>query len=333
MTKILNVTDTSQTDWDAAWQNSKSATFYHSRLWAEIWESYTQGRIKPAAKTILFSDNVKVVLPVMCKNYYKGLIKRFALTGPPFLSKYGNWLTNDHLSQSHVELLSNFILKKYNNLTWQLNPFDDDSKYVVLDDKHVLRYPEIDYVIDLSTGMDKIFSNFKNSCKNHINQAVNNKLMVTEEYGTSSWKKYYEIYCHTLKRWGKKVPYILQWNLFNIVSTLPHQYVKLWLVRYDNRIIAGCINFYSNQKIMGWHMASLTEYRHLRPNHFMEYQMIKDGVQNRYLWYDMGTDAGSKGLQDFKRSFGPEKMMSDKIVKWNLVIHQLLNFKRKFQKE
>jgi hypothetical protein len=90
--------------------DAESATYYHSREWAEIWESYTNGSIRPYPKTITFSDNIKVIVPVMRRNYYGGIISRYAITGPPFISKYGNWLHKDRLSKDHIELLSLFII-------------------------------------------------------------------------------------------------------------------------------------------------------------------------------------------------------------------------------
>ena len=103
--------------------------------------------------------------------------------------------------------------------------------------------------------------------------------------------------------------------------------IKLWLVWHRDIAIAGSINFYSHGKIIGWHMASLTEYRNLRPNHLLEYSMIIDGINKNYSWYDLGTDGGNKGLGDFKKSFGPEKIMCDKIHTWHPIIISLIRAK------
>jgi hypothetical protein len=320
MLAISQVVKTDAGEWDEMWQMCESATYYHSREWAEIWESYTNGSIRPYAMTITFSDNIKVILPVMRRNYYGGIISRYAITGPPFISKYGNWLHKDRLSNNHIELLSRFIINRFKNLTWQLNPFDCNSKDIAVNSVYTKRYPEITYSINLSKGEEAIFGKFKTSCKNHIKQGINNNLIVSEETSLKHWKQYYEIYLDTVKRWGKKVPYVLSWKLFEILFNKKSPYIKLWLVWLGSTPVAGCVNFYSNRKIMAWHMTSVTEYRNLRPVHLLEYSMILDGICNNYSWYDMGTDAGIKGLADFKRSFGPEKLMADKIVSWQSAI-------------
>jgi hypothetical protein len=325
MLKISSVTNPTNEEWDRLWICSESATYFHSREWAEIWQSFTNGTMYPFPQKLTFSDGKVVILPVMSQNYYRGFIKRYALTGPPFISKYGNWLNNDSLTGIHITLLTSFILKKFTNVTWQLNPFDDRSKDVIVNSYYVKRIPHTTYMIDLTKGEDYIYSRIKSSCKNHIKQGINNKLIFSEGTDITHWKIYYNIYLDTINRWGPKTPYVLDWKLFEILFNTNNPIIKLWLVWYENIAIAGSINFYSHGKIIGWHMASLTEYRKLRPNHFLEYAMIKDGIRRNYCWYDLGTDGGNKGLEEFKRSFGPEKIMCDKIYAWHPIIHYVKN--------
>ena len=331
--KIYDVIDTTNEEWDKLWKSSESATYFHSREWAETWGCYTNGKMCPTPKTITFSDSKKVVLPIMRQNYYNGIIKRYALTGPPFISKYGNWLTNDRLIKDHISLITSFIIEKYKNLTWQLNPFDDDSNNVTVHSKYVQRLPHTTYMVDLTQDEETIYSRMKSSCRNHIKQGMKNKLLVSEGTDIEHWKQYYNIYKNTIKRWGVKTPYILSWKLFELLFKRNNPIIKLWLVWYDDIPIAGSINFYSHDKVIGWHMASLTEYRKLRPNHLLEYTMIQDGIQKKYRWYDLGTDGGNKGLKDFKRSFGPEKVMCDKINTWQPVIYNMMCVKNYFRND
>jgi hypothetical protein len=330
MVSIDNVANVTNEEWDEMWLSSETATYFHSREWAELWRTYTKGAMFPDPLTILFSDGIKVVLPVMRQNYYQGIIKRYALTGPPFISKYGNWIGSKRLSKNHISLLTNYIVDNFRNFTWQLNPFDDASQTVNVNSKYAVRVPHIAYAVDLKKGEDIIYANLKSSCRNHIKQAIKNKLIVSECKDIDHWKVYHNIYLDTVKRWGSKTPYTIDWTLFELLYNKDKSVIKLWLVWHNEIAIAGSINFYSNRKIIGWHMASLTEYRHLRPVHLLEYSMIQDGIKNNYEWYDLGTDGGNKGLGDFKRSFGPEKLMCDKITKWSPLLYYIYNAKAFF---
>jgi hypothetical protein len=327
MLQIVNVQDATSDEWDEMWRSSEFGTYFHSREWAEIWQSYTDGNMFPDPKIITFSDDRQVVLPSMCQNYYNGIIKRYAITGPPFMTKYGNWLNNNSLNKQHITLLVSFIMKKYKNLKWQLNPYDDNSKNITVNSKYAKRVPQISYIIDLTKGEEIVYANMKQSCRNHIKQGINNNLMVTEGIDINHWKIYFEIYQDTVKRWGVKARFVLGWKLFEILFYKNNPDIKLWLVWYKNIAIAGSITFYSQGKIIGWHMASLTEYRNLRPNHFLEYTIIKDGIAKKYNWYDLGIDGGIKGLENFKRSFGPGKKMCDTIIAWHPIVYYLIQAK------
>jgi lipid II:glycine glycyltransferase (peptidoglycan interpeptide bridge formation enzyme) len=328
MTTILNVRDATNDEWDEMWQSCDYATYYHSREWAEIWQSYTNGTIQPAPKMVIFSDDIKVVLPITRQNYYGRIIKRFGLVGPPSEVKvqYGNWLTNYTLTDEHIALLSNYLIDNYRNLVWRLNPFDEHSKKVSVSSKYIRRKPFVTYMIDLTRGIDYIYSNLKKSCRNQIKQGIKNKLVISEGTDIIHWKEYYEIYLDTVKKWGSKALYTLDWKIFELLFKTYNRHNKLWLTWYNNIPIAGCICFYSHRKILIWHSASLTEYLYLRPVNLARYEIIKDGIDKNYSWLDLDTAGGNKGLQDFKKSFGPEEKMCDMIFSWHPIIYNIKKY-------
>jgi hypothetical protein len=330
MTTILNVRNATNDEWDEMWQSCEYATYYHSREWAELWQSYTDGSIIPDPKIIIFSDGVKVVLPIMSQNYYGKIIKRYGLVGPPseVNAKYGNWLTTDALTDDHITLLTDFILSRYNNLIWQLNPYDGNSEKVSVNSRYSRRKSFIWYMIDLTKGEKQIFSDMKQSCRNKISQALNHKLTVRESTGIEDWRKYYNLYQSTLERWGKTVLYVFDWKFFELLHSTYNQHVKLWLTWYNDIPVSGCICFYSNRSIFLFQSASMSEYRYLRPVNLEKYILIKDGLAKGLRWLDLGTAGKNKGLQDFKKSFGPEEKMCDMIFSWHPIIYTLKQYMR-----
>jgi hypothetical protein len=51
---IEHVSEASSEQWKSVWLACEYATFFHSLEWAEVWESYSRGSIRPAAKLIAF---------------------------------------------------------------------------------------------------------------------------------------------------------------------------------------------------------------------------------------------------------------------------------------
>jgi hypothetical protein len=325
MLRIENVRNALSTEWDVIWRSAGSATYYHSREWAEIWQEYTANRIGPDPKLVIFSDGAKALLPFSRQLYYGGVIKRYSLTGPPAMALpyYGNWLTDDKLTDEHIGLLTKHIVRNYRNLVWRLNPYDENSNKIFVNSKYIRRKRLVTYVIDLTRGEDYIYSRMKQSCRNQVKQAMRNDLVVAEATDNGQWRKYYEIYRDTLKRWGSKAMYKLNWKIFEIISCKKNPNIKLWLVWYSDKPIAGGICFYSHGRITSWHIASLTEYHQLRPVNILKYMIIINGINKKYRLLDFETAGGNKGLQKFKKSFGPEEKMCDMIVSWHPVIYNI----------
>ena len=334
MLRIDDDRKASAREWDTLWSSMQAATYYHSREWAEIWQEYTNNRIIPTPRMISFSDGVRVLLPFSRQRYFGGFIRRYSLTGPPAMALpyYGNWLTVNSLSDEHIVLLSDHIINKYKNLVWRLNPFDGNSNKISINSKYSIRNRYVTYIIDLTKGRDHIYSRMKQSCRNQVRQGIRNNLVVTEAEDIEHWKKYYEIYRDTLKRWGSKTLYVLKWKIFKILFSKQDSNIKLWLVWHKDDPIAGGICFYSHGKITSWHIASLSEYHQLRPVNLLKYTIIKDGMNKKYNVFDFETAGGNKGLQKFKKSFGPEELMCDMIIRWHPLIHytkKILSFSKK----
>jgi hypothetical protein len=328
MLGIANLRNATDNEWDTLWNSSKAATYYHSREWAEIWQSYTNGRIRPEPKLIIFSDGVTALLPFSKQFFMGGFINRYSLTGPPAMALpyYGNWLTNDSLTDDHIVLLTKLLIAKFRNMVWRLNPYDENSDKVYVNSKYAIRRPLVTYMIDLSKGEESILSNMKQSCRNQIRQGVRNNLKVTEGTEIEHWRAYYDIYSDTLNRWGAKAIYKLDWKIFEIIFSRKSPNVKLWLVWHDSIAIAGCVCVYSHGKIITWHISSLTEYHKLRPVNMLKYAVIKEGISKNYRWLDFETAGRNKGLMDFKKSFGPEEKMCDMIINWHPIVYTIKRY-------
>jgi hypothetical protein len=122
---ITEVCPVSAEVWDKIWQECDYATYFHSREWAEIWHTYTQGVIHPAPKLILFSDGKKALIPLSCEKRYKGLLNLY-LSSPE--GCFGGWLSTDKLQIDHAKLMINYMTKKLGgSLIWRFNPYDTIS--------------------------------------------------------------------------------------------------------------------------------------------------------------------------------------------------------------
>lgn len=296
-------------EWDAIWQGCDYSTYFHSREWAEIWKVYSQGKIRPEPKLVLFSDGKKALLPISAQKIYKGMLKQY-VSSPA--STFGGWISLDKLSVEHADLLVDFLTEKISNLSWRLNPYDEllfkvgigNSKY---DETHTL---------NLEGGFDSIYKKWtkgNGSTVRKAHKARKEGVSVTTACRQDDWLAYYQVYQDSLRRWGSKASSVYEWNLFKEIFQRNSPKIKLWLAYYQNKIVSGALCFYAKKHVVYWHGAALEQYFHLRPVNLLMYEVIKDACEQEYSWFDFNPSGGHEGVKAFKKSFGAEALQSSLI--------------------
>jgi hypothetical protein len=120
---IESIRKANSDEWDKIWQKCNYSTYFHSREWAEIWQSFKKGKIIAKPKLITFSDGKTALLPLSLQTEYKGIISLYASS---LEETFGGWISTDELTVEHAKLLANFLTKKLGgNLVWRFNPYDE----------------------------------------------------------------------------------------------------------------------------------------------------------------------------------------------------------------
>ena len=86
------------------------------------------------------------------------------------------------------------------------------------------------------------------------------------------------------------------------------------LASFDDKIIAGSINFHFGNKAIFKYGASDKKYLHLRPNNAVMWESLKYYIQNGYKHFHFGiTELRNSGLAQFKRGWGT----TERIIHYN----------------
>ncbi|HSR30915.1 MAG TPA: GNAT family N-acetyltransferase, partial [Anaerolineae bacterium] len=83
--------------------------------------------------------------------------------------------------------------------------------------------------------------------------------------------------------------------------------IRLWLARFERRVIAGVICFYHNRHAAWWHSASDQLGRSLHANHVLQYHIIRDACERGYHFYDLLPSGGLENVVQFKNGFSPQR--------------------------
>lgn len=304
---IKSVRSATINEWDKIWRECSYSTFFHSVEWAEIWSKYTRGKMILAPSLVLFSDGKKALLPFSCLRR-NGLVPVFIGTAKQYISSpdrtYGGWISSDNLCHNHAVLLLNLIRKKFANLVWLVNPYDEVALQVIHN------YPvDETHVINLDREFDKIAKDFSKGHKTAVKQAIRGGVSVRLASTPKDWLDYYKAYETSVFRWGKRLLGVkYSWDLFQEISRRSSPNIELWLAIYENRVISGALCFHSKRHFVYWHGASIESYFNLRPVNLLLYEIIRNACENGYTWFDFNPSGGLKGVRAFKERFGAKAL-------------------------
>jgi len=310
--KISSIAKASDSEWDFIWKDCEYSTYFHSREWAEVWTKYTNGRIQPNPLLITFSDGKKALLPLSSQRILKGLAKQH-ISSPA--GTFGGWISRDELNINHGQLLVNYACQKLGSLIWRLNPYDKIvSQCEFSKIKSKIKNDET-HALNLEGGFDSIYHSWTKGHKSAARKARKAGIIILKADRREHWEKYYATYEDSLQRWGKKATSRYEWKLFEILYDLSSKNIELWLAKYEDKIIAGALCFYSKNHVVYWHGTALSDYFNMRPVNLLMYEVVKDACERNYLWFDFNPSGGHEGVKAFKKSFGAKEMSSNVIYK------------------
>lgn len=293
--RITTVAPATADDWDAAWASCPYATYFQSREWAQLWESYTSGRTRPCPLTVTFSDGCTAVLPLSVRRSVAGLVRTY-LSSPA--GTFGGWVTGDPLEDAHGRALADLV-NKLGDLDWRVNPYDPLSECLALtaelDDTHVLI---------LNEDFDVLFRTWSKGHRAAVKQAQREGVQVRLAQTKEDWLAYYATYEDTVARWGDEPAIVYRREFFERMAMCNPEHVRLWLGLHDGSVIAGALCLQASQHIAYWHGAALADEFKRRPVNLILYEAIRDACASGYRWFDFNPSGGHEGVRSFKASFG-----------------------------
>jgi hypothetical protein len=314
--RISLIVEANGIEWDSIWQACDYSTYFHSLEWATIWDKYTDGRIHPEPLLITFSDGLRALLPFSSQKILKGFAKQI-ITSPA--DTYGGWISRDELTVEHGQLLADYMCKKFSSLLWRFNPYDEIVSKLNCTD---FNKDETD-VLDLERGFDSIYHSWTKGHKSASRKARREGIIIQRADRKEDWVTYYRIYEHTLKRWGDEVGFRYTWKFFETIYGMLSKNIVLWVAKFEDKIVAGALCFYSKNHVVYWHGAALSDYFNMRPVNLLMHEIIEDACKRNYRWFDFNPSGGHEGVKAFKESFRTKKLPCPVIMNESKLCHLL----------
>jgi CelD/BcsL family acetyltransferase involved in cellulose biosynthesis len=299
--RLHRVSTPSRQEWNAIWQQSDCATYFHSPEWAELWARYTRGRVRPTPRLLTFSDGMQALVPLCFERRMGGLLSRY-VSSPE--ATFGGWLSREPLTLSHALEALDWLLHSHGrSLVWRLNPYDELCFQAGRVRQLECRSDET-YALELEPGPDALFKRFKARCRSDIRKARDAGFSVARARTRQDWLDYLQVYRDSLRRWGNQQAEGYGARLFQALFERDSPHIQLWVARQGNQIVSGNLCFYAKRHVVYWLGATLEQHLASGVAKLLMSEIIADSCRSGYSWFDFNPSATLPGVKFFKEGFG-----------------------------
>jgi len=180
-------------------------------------------------------------------------------------------------------------------------------------------------VLELGTSLSETRKKFNKSTKKHTNGCEKNKdITVFETNEKKYFTKYYEIYKDSLERWGVKKEYYSK-QLIEDLSKVDN--ISLWVGILNGKMVSGMIVFYDDDTVFDWLAANYIR-EDIKKNRVavaVQYEVIKNAIDKKIKYVNMGASNYNDGVDFFKRRWGADYFNAYRLEKFSFRM-KILNF-------
>ncbi len=344
------VTKETEQEYTEFLESHERCNFQQSLEWGKVKSNWIR-------EVVLAEDENKKIIGSICI-----LIRKIPIFGNMMYSSRGP-VCNIHDKAVLEQLTEGVreIAKKYNAFVFRMEPDikKDDKEfrkiveeigYKVKDDAKDFKdeiQPRFVFRLDIKDKTEEeILSNCHQKTRYNIRLATK-KGVVIKEGTREDLKDFHKIMIETGSRDGFIIRPLEYFE--KMYDELAPKHMKLLMAYHEDKPISGIIPIMYGNKTWYLYGASSNEHRNLMPNYLLQWEMIKQAIQNKCDVYDFRGVSGvvdethpQYGLYRFKKGFGAEftefigevylpfKPLTNRLYKFSeKTFRTLRNFKRK----
>jgi len=287
-------------EWDAFVLNHPAGSFFHLAAWREILER--SFGYQPFYLCAREGNRIQGVMPMFL---VKSLLFGRSLVGMP-TGVYGGPVAVD-AQAAHILLAKAVDLAKKHKVRYleiRGNPYDtcqilgnveDDASGWACKNLYVTFLSEID------PSDEANLARIPRKQRRMVRQGEKNGLKAVFDNGRLS--EFYEIYAESVRNLGTPV---YGFAFFQHLVNAFGDRCKVLLIEYGGKVVAAVLSFFHRDQVLPYYGGALKKFRHLAPNDFMYWELMRYGASNGYKIFDFGRSKEGTGSYHFKRHWGFE---------------------------
>ena len=311
--QIIKYTEDWKQRWDEFVLNSSNGTMFHMQ---KFFDYHEPGKFNFNHLIFLEKDKIVAVLP--------GSLIDNCLYESPIGASYGSIVIGDITFKKTMEIVSTFLdyAKKENYkeilltsapMIYETYP-NHNLDFTLLWQGFSYQLHYISSAIKLEPDKD-IIQRFRPTIRRNIRKTFKTpelRVEVNERYD-----EFYPILLNNKARHNVKPTHSYE-DLLKLKELMPDR-LKLFMVYYKDKPIAGSLMFYANKNVaICFYNMLLYEYAKYKPIQRVMYEVVKDATERGYNYVDIGVSQDtsaenpmtpSMSLIDFKEKFDAKSIM------------------------
>ncbi|HCU06998.1 MAG TPA: GNAT family N-acetyltransferase [Holosporales bacterium] len=303
---IVNIQDIKKQDWDSFAYNHPSSFLWHTYdfiMGKNTWINHSNESFAVLDK----EDKIVGIFP-LCKIEFK----QYRFFQRSYLDNIGGWLCKEDASVYTSILLEEYRRRlnsekqKFANINFATASifYKEDPFFSQGLPSHTARIS----VLDLSLGMDVIWSNIRKGHKSDIRKAQRSGITF-KKASSEDLDIYYTMHQYICKK-SSIVPHNKEYFEYIFNVAIPNNQAFIGIAYHEGRPIAAVNYGIYKDKAVYWTAASDEAAYKLGANHFLHWQMIQDLYSRGITCLDMGevffnhSSSKIQGIVNFKKGFG-----------------------------
>ena len=319
--EIETIQELNLKNWEKLLIESENSSFYHTCNWISVWkDSYSN--FSPFF--IVAKDNEKYLAGIPLVKVKKlGLSSFFSL---PY-ETYGGVISLKNTDESLPSNLCKKLVEFTKGLSLcRIRITDFQNSCDFLPNLGFDCFKVFTHLINL-TEKKEDWEDFKQK-KRGIVQAEKRGVLVQKINSFEQVKSYFELVEKTSFRHGLKKTRHSLWFYQNIFSSLSKTDYLLWnLAYFEDKLLAGQINFIFKDTIYYWDGASDESFWSFRPNDALFFEAIDFALFQGLSFYNLGASPpDASGLIQFKESWGGKRKtywIYEKKTFWGKILNRI----------
>jgi hypothetical protein len=285
--------------WQQVCEIDSSSTFYQTPQWYALIAPFLKGVPYPLwfRFDVVDADLVDAVVP-LCK------IRHFAFdyyVSP--LGTYSGVLSEQRLSPQQLQAIVAYLRRL--NISLVPSPFAANQL--------PLRGTANSFIqrIDLaSLDAADVTTTWEQGERRRIRVALKKGVVIKEATALEEMQAYYLVYEKSLERWGSRATTRYPFSLFKRIwhALAGTASMRLWLALAEGRVAGGYLSFYHQRHTVPWHGATDQDYFTFGVSQLCIKRMVEFAKESGYRYFDLTRSGGQKGVEDYKRRLGTEKV-------------------------